>query len=144
VSGRDDRGADILRRGVRGSIDRRRKGYEVAAGAKTRSGRPTSVGGSLLRYTYYIQLRTLGIPIDIDRFEGAPEDGLRAGGPTNAEVVLDFLAANPGQAFTPKEIHERTDVARGSVGVVLSRLHEDGSSATVGSTGPSPTSRMWT
>jgi len=66
------------------------------------------------------------MPIDIDRFEDAPEEDLRAGGPTNAEVILDFLAANPGQAFTPKEIHERTDVARGSVGVVLARLHEDG------------------
>jgi hypothetical protein len=31
-------------------------------------------------------------------------------------VILDFLAANAEQAFTPKEIHERTDVARGSVG----------------------------
>ena len=86
-------------------------------------GRP--VLAAHLRYIYYSLLHTLSMPIDIDQFEGAPEADLRAGGPTNAEVILDFLAANPEQAFTPKEIHERTDVARGSVGVVLSRLHEE-------------------
>jgi hypothetical protein len=64
------------------------------------------------------------MPIDIDRFDHAPEDELRAGGPTNAEIILDFLAANADQAFTPKEIHERTDVARGSVGAVLSQLDD--------------------
>lgn len=64
------------------------------------------------------------MPIDIDRFEEAPEESLQAGGPTNAERILSFLAANPERAFTPKEIHERTDVPRGSVGVVLSRLEE--------------------
>lgn len=64
------------------------------------------------------------MPIDIDRFEqGSPED-LRAGGRTNAEEILSFLAAHPDQAYTPKEIHEATDIARGSVGVVLSRLEE--------------------
>ena len=54
------------------------------------------------RYIYYLLLHTLSMPIDIDQFEGAPEADLRAGGPTNAEVILDFLAANPEQAFTPK------------------------------------------
>lgn len=66
------------------------------------------------------------MPIDIDRFEDSPADELRAGGPTNAEKILSFLAASPEKAFTPKEINEGTDVARGSVGVVLSRLEERG------------------
>lgn len=64
------------------------------------------------------------MPIDIDRFEEQPEETLRAVGPTNAERILGFLAANVDRAFTPKEIHEATDIPRGSVGVVLSRLEE--------------------
>lgn len=66
------------------------------------------------------------MPIDIDRFEEGPEEALRAGGPTNAERILTFLATNADQAFTPKEIHEATDIPRGSVGTVLSRLEERG------------------
>lgn len=66
------------------------------------------------------------MPIDIERFEHGSEEELRAGGPTNAERVLAFLGSNPDQAYTPKEIHEETGVARGSVGVVLSRLEERG------------------
>jgi DNA-binding IclR family transcriptional regulator len=64
------------------------------------------------------------MPIDIDRFEEGPEETLRAAGPTNAERILTFLATNADQAFTPKEIHEATDIPRGSVGTVLSRLEE--------------------
>lgn len=64
------------------------------------------------------------MPIDIERFEDGPEEALRAGGPTNAEAILGFLARHADQAFTPKEIYEATDVSRGSVGVVLSRLEE--------------------
>ncbi|RZH66310.1 MarR family transcriptional regulator [Natrinema altunense] len=66
------------------------------------------------------------MPIDIERFEEDPVTELRANGRTNAEEILSFLAASPEQAFTPKEIHEATDVARGSVGVVLSRLADRG------------------
>ena len=66
------------------------------------------------------------MPIDIDRFEESPEDNLRGSGETNAERILRFLSSNDSQAFTPKEIHEKTGVARGSVGVVLSRLQERG------------------
>jgi predicted transcriptional regulator of viral defense system len=66
------------------------------------------------------------MPIDIDRFEEGPEEALRAGGPTNAEQILTFLGTNAEQAFTPKEIHEATDIPRGSVGTVLSRLEERG------------------
>ena len=64
------------------------------------------------------------MPIDIESFEYEPEEALRAGGPTNAERILSFLASNAEQAFTPGEIHDGTDVPRGSVGVVLSRLEE--------------------
>lgn len=65
------------------------------------------------------------MPIDIDRFEeGSPPR--RDTGGTNAETLLAFLAASPDQAFTPQEIHEATDVPRGSVGVVLSRLEDRG------------------
>lgn len=64
------------------------------------------------------------MPIDIDRFEQGSSEDLRSDGRTNAEEILSFLATHPEQAYTPKEIHEATDVARGSVGVVLSRLEE--------------------
>jgi hypothetical protein len=64
------------------------------------------------------------VPIDIEQFEESSTDELRASGRTNAEEILTHLAANPEKAFTPKEIHEATGVARGSVGVVLSRLGE--------------------
>lgn len=66
------------------------------------------------------------MPIDIERFEEDPPEELRAGGRTNAEEILAFLGSAPDQAFTPKEVHEVTDVPRGSVGVVLSRLEERG------------------
>lgn len=64
------------------------------------------------------------MPIDIDQFDERPEEELRAGGPTNADRILDFLASHADQAYTQKEIHEATDVARGSVGAVLSRLED--------------------
>ena len=66
------------------------------------------------------------MPIDIDRFEEGSTADLRAGGRTNAETLLAFLADSPDKAFTPKEIYEATDVPRGSVGVVLSRLEDRG------------------
>lgn len=68
------------------------------------------------------------MPIDVDEFETAPETELRAAddGPTNAERVLAFLSVHDDQAFTPKEIRIETDVPRGSVGVVLSRLEDRG------------------
>lgn len=64
------------------------------------------------------------MPIDIKRFEEDSVEKLRAGGQTNAEEILSFLASSPDQAYTPKEIHEATGIARGSVGVVLSRLED--------------------
>jgi len=66
------------------------------------------------------------MPIDIESFEDGAEETVRAGGRTNAEAILSFLAASPDQAYTPGELHEATSVARGSVGVVLSRLEDRG------------------
>lgn len=66
------------------------------------------------------------MPIRIDRFEDEDPDRLREGGPTNAEVVFAFLNGHREQAFSPKEIHQRTEIPRGSVGVVLSRLEDRG------------------
>ena len=66
------------------------------------------------------------MPINIDRFEDEPEDLLEFEAGTQPHTVLTFLAANSEQAFTQTEIHEATDIPRGSVGVVLSRLDERG------------------
>jgi hypothetical protein len=64
------------------------------------------------------------MPIDIREFRSVSEEELQAGGPTNGERVLGFLATNSDKAFTPSEIREATGIARGSIGVVLSRLEE--------------------
>lgn len=64
------------------------------------------------------------MPIGIEQFEEGEMNELRATGRTNAEDILAFLASNPDQADLPTEIHEKTGVAHGSVGVVLSRFEE--------------------
>ena len=66
------------------------------------------------------------MPINIDRFEDEPEDVLDIKEGTQPHAILTFLLTNDEQAFTQTEIHEATDVPRGSVGVVLSRLEERG------------------
>ena len=66
------------------------------------------------------------MPINIDRFEDEPEDVLDVKEGTQPYTILTFLAANDEQAFTQTEIHEATEIPRGSVGVVLSRLEERG------------------
>lgn len=45
---------------------------------------------------------------------------------TNARAILAFLIEHAGVGFTPREIHEATGVARGSVGPTLDRLAEHG------------------
>lgn len=62
------------------------------------------------------------MPIDINTFDRADGDDL--GKPTNAERVLGFLVANDGQAFTPAEVAEGTEVKRSSIGTVLRRLKQ--------------------
>ena len=74
--------------------------------------------------TFYNRL--LPMPINIDRFEDEPEDVLDIKQGTQPHLILAFLAANDEQAFTQAEIYEATDIPRGSVGVVLSRLEERG------------------
>lgn len=64
------------------------------------------------------------MPIRIDRFESGPNDALDLKAGTQPHIVLTFLATNNEQAFTQTEIHEATDIPRGSVGVVLSRLED--------------------
>lgn len=66
------------------------------------------------------------MPIGIDRFEDESEDVLDIGAGTQPHRILTFLATNEQQAFTQTEIHEATEIARGSVGVVLSRLEDRG------------------
>lgn len=66
------------------------------------------------------------MPIAIERIEEGSVEELRAGGQTIAEAVLSFLVSSSDQAYTPREIYEATSVARGSVGVVLSRLEDRG------------------
>lgn len=66
------------------------------------------------------------MPINIDRFEDEPEDILDFKEGTQPHAILRFLAAHDDQAFTQTEIHEATEIPRGSVGVVLSRLEKRG------------------
>mgnify|MGYP000182784560 FL=1 len=66
------------------------------------------------------------MPINIDRFEDESEDVLDVQEGTQPHTILTFLAANDEQAFTQTEIHQATDIPRGSVGVVLSRLEDRG------------------
>ena len=66
------------------------------------------------------------MPIDIETFELSPPEQLDHRGETNADRVMQFLAANPDKAFTQSEIRDATDVKAGSISVVLSRLEERG------------------
>ena len=64
------------------------------------------------------------MPIDIETFESESADRLEAGGETNADRVMRFLAANADKAFTQSEIRDATGVKTGSISVVLSRLED--------------------
>jgi len=64
------------------------------------------------------------MPIDIDEFEEKSDGAISIDTGTNADAVLRFLAENDETAFTQSEIHDETEVKRGSVGAVLSRLEE--------------------
>ena len=65
------------------------------------------------------------MPIDIDEFEQKSDGTIGIDDGTNADRVLRFLAENDETAFTQSEIHEETDIKRGSVGAVLSRLEKE-------------------
>ena len=66
------------------------------------------------------------MPITIDEFDDDPEDVLDLADGTQPYRILQFLAANDDQAFTQIEIHHATNIKRGSVGAVLSRLDDRG------------------
>lgn len=66
------------------------------------------------------------MPINIDRFEEEPAAVLELRRDTQAHEIFQFLAENDDRAFTQTEIHEATDIKRGSVGAVLSRLEDRG------------------
>ena len=66
------------------------------------------------------------MPISIDRFESDPEGVLDVREGTQPYLILQFLAENDDRAYTQTEIHEATDIKRGSVGAVLSRLEGRG------------------
>lgn len=79
----------------------------------------------------YIYLRTITIrrtvPVKFDAYEDEENDADRAIDPdSNAYLILEFLASHPETGFTPKEIHDATDISRGSVGTTLSRLEDRG------------------
>lgn len=73
-----------------------------------------------------IAYKEIRMPIDIETFETAPEDHLQHTGETNADRVMRFLATHPERAFTQSEIRDATNVNRGSISVVLSRLEDRG------------------
>ena len=65
------------------------------------------------------------MPVDFEAYD--PSRGrLDLDEGTNAHRILSFLVDHADLGFTPKEIHEATGVARGSVGPTLRRLAEHG------------------
>jgi DNA-binding IclR family transcriptional regulator len=66
------------------------------------------------------------MPINIDRFDEEPTEVLTLQEGTQPYQILQFLAEHDDKAFTQTEIHEATDINRGSVGAVLSRLEDRG------------------
>ncbi|QZP39203.1 MarR family transcriptional regulator [Halobaculum magnesiiphilum] len=66
------------------------------------------------------------MPISIDHFDEDPADVLDLQEGTQPYRILHFLTENSEQAFTQTEIHETTDIKRGSVGAALSRLEGRG------------------
>jgi Mn-dependent DtxR family transcriptional regulator len=64
------------------------------------------------------------MPVAFDEYEPDERGEIRPG--TNAHAIMRFLLDHPATGFTPKEIHEAADVARGSVSTTLSRLEERG------------------
>lgn len=67
------------------------------------------------------------MPVEFAEYDPQPTDLRWVRDPdSNPHRIVSFLAENPGVGFTPKEIAEATEVARGSVGTTLSRLEEQG------------------
>ncbi len=73
-----------------------------------------------------VHYNLLHVPINIDRFDEDPTEVLDLQEGTQPYRILQFLAEHDDKAFTQTEIHEATDINRGSVGAVLSRLEDRG------------------
>lgn len=67
------------------------------------------------------------MPVKFDDFEATSDEIDWAVDPdSNAYAILSFLVQHPETGFSPAEIHDATDIPRGSVGTTLSRLKERG------------------
>lgn len=66
------------------------------------------------------------MPISIDQLDDEPAEVLELKEGTHPYRILRFLAENSDKAFTQTEIHEATNIKRGSVGATLSRLDDRG------------------
>lgn len=65
------------------------------------------------------------MPVKFDEYdEDTPRVELAPG--TNAREIMTVLLENPGIGFTAGELHERTDIPRGSINPTLGRLHDAG------------------
>lgn len=65
------------------------------------------------------------MPVKFNEYDAASEDIDWAVAPdSNAYAILSFLAEHPETGFTPSEIHEVTEIPRGSVGTTLRRLED--------------------
>lgn len=69
-------------------------------------------------------MRDSTVPIKIDALEDGRSIPVKPG--TNAHRILAVLVENADLAFSPAELAELTEVARGSVGKTLARLEEKG------------------
>ena len=50
------------------------------------------------------------VPIDIEEFEAADEEDLQSGDPPLREGVVEFLAYNPGMAYSRAELQSALEV----------------------------------
>lgn len=67
------------------------------------------------------------MPVHFEEYEAANTGTERViDAESNAYAILAFLAQHPETGYKPKEIHEATDVPRGSVGTTLQRLETRG------------------
>lgn len=66
------------------------------------------------------------MPIPADSLDEEPVDVLDIQEGTQPYRILRFLAEHDDLAFTQSEIHDATDIKRGSVGAALSRLEDRG------------------
>ena len=65
------------------------------------------------------------VSIDFDQYSAVDElIDLTEG--TNARALLSFLLEHPGVGFTPAELHDQTDIPRGSINPTLARLERAG------------------